>query len=65
MSLDEANVKGLARMIKQQVKLAQLIVVSLRRLMIESFERSISVTQARGAYTQILGLKFSPTKRDA
>jgi chromosome segregation protein len=60
MFLDGANVERLARMIKQQATLAQFIVVSLRRPMIESSERTIGVTQARGAYTQVLGLKLQP-----
>jgi chromosome segregation protein len=60
MFLDGANVERLARMIKQQATLAQFIVVSLRRPMIESSERAIGVTQARGAYTQVLGLKLQP-----
>lgn len=58
MFLDGANVERLARMIKHQATLAQFIVVSLRRPMIESAERTIGVTQARGAYTQVLGLKL-------
>jgi len=64
MFLDGANVERLARMIKQQAKLAQFIVVSLRRPMIESSERTIGVTQARGAYTQVLGLKLASAKQD-
>jgi len=47
MFLDGANVERLAKMIKQQTTLAQFIVVSLRRPMIESAERTIGVTQAR------------------
>jgi len=58
MFLDGANVERLARMIKQQAQEAQFIVVSLRRPMIESAERTIGVTQARGAYTQVLGIKL-------
>ncbi|MBO3457507.1 chromosome segregation protein SMC [Aetokthonos hydrillicola Thurmond2011] len=58
MFLDGANVERLAKMIKQQAKQAQFIVVSLRRPMIESAERTIGVTQARGAYTQVLGMKL-------
>ncbi len=58
MFLDGANVERLATMIEQQAKQAQFIVVSLRRPMIESAERTIGVTQARGAYTQVLGLKL-------
>ncbi len=60
MFLDGANVERLAKMIKQQAKQAQFIVVSLRRPMIESSERTIGVTQARGAYTQVLGIKLPP-----
>jgi chromosome segregation protein len=56
MFLDGANVERLARMIKHQAQQAQFIVVSLRRPMIESSERTIGVTQARGAYTQVLGI---------
>jgi chromosome segregation protein len=56
MFLDGANVERLAKMIKHQAQQAQFIVVSLRRPMIESAERTIGVTQARGAYTQVLGL---------
>ncbi|MGB7444720.1 MAG: chromosome segregation protein SMC [Coleofasciculaceae cyanobacterium] len=62
MFLDGANVERLARMIKQQATLAQFIVVSLRRPMIESSERTIGVTQARGAYTQVLGIKLPQKK---
>ncbi|HEY9747274.1 MAG TPA: chromosome segregation protein SMC [Allocoleopsis sp.] len=60
MFLDGANVERLARMIRQQAQQAQFIVVSLRRPMIESAERTIGVTQARGAHTQVLGIKLQP-----
>ncbi len=60
MFLDGANVERLARMIKKQTRQAQFIVVSLRRPMIESSERTIGVTQARGAYTQVLGIELPP-----
>lgn len=56
MFLDGANVERLSRMIKHQAEQAQFIVVSLRRPMIEASQRTIGVTQARGAYTQVLGL---------
>jgi chromosome segregation protein len=58
MFLDGANVEKLARMIKHQATLAQFIVVSLRRPMIESAQRTIGVTQARGAHTQVLGIQL-------
>ncbi len=57
MFLDGANVERLARMIRKQAELAQFIVVSLRRPMIDAADRTIGVTQARGAYTQVLGLE--------
>ena len=56
MFLDGANVERLSRMIKHQAEQAQFIVVSLRRPMIEASQRTIGVTQARGAYTQVLGI---------
>jgi chromosome segregation protein len=65
MFLDGANVERLAKMIKQQAQQAQFIVVSLRRPMIESAERTIGVTQARGAYTQVLGIKLQSTNTSA
>jgi len=58
MFLDGANVERLAKMIERQAQHAQFIVVSLRRPMIESAERTIGVTQARGAHTQVLGIKL-------
>jgi chromosome segregation protein len=58
MFLDGANVEKLSRMIRQQSEQAQFIVVSLRRPMIEAAERTIGVTQARGAHTQVLGIKL-------
>jgi chromosome segregation protein len=58
MFLDGANVERLSRMIKHQAQSAQFIVVSLRRPMIESAQRTIGVTQARGAYTQVLGIQL-------
>lgn len=59
MFLDGANVEKLSKMIQQQAQSAQFIVVSLRRPMIEASERTIGVTQAKGAYTQVLGIKLS------
>lgn len=59
MFLDGANVERLAKMIKQQAQQAQFIVVSLRRPMMESSDHTIGVTQARGAHTQVLGIKMT------
>ncbi|HAC64516.1 MAG TPA: chromosome segregation protein SMC, partial [Cyanothece sp. UBA12306] len=58
MFLDGANVERLSKMIQKQAQQAQFIVVSLRRPMIEASQRTIGVTQARGAYTQVLGIKL-------
>jgi chromosome segregation protein len=58
MFLDGANVERLSKMIRQQAEQAQFIVVSLRRPMIEAADRTIGVTQARGAHTQVLGIKL-------
>ena len=60
MFLDGANVERLSKMIKKQAQQAQFIVVSLRRPMIEASQRTIGVTQARGAYTQVLGINLEP-----
>ena len=59
MFLDGANVEKLSKMIQHQAQLAQFIVVSLRRPMIEAAQRTIGVTQARGAYTQVLGINLA------
>lgn len=58
MFLDGANVERLSKMIRKQSEQAQFMVVSLRRPMIEAAQRTIGVTQARGAYTQVLGIKL-------
>jgi chromosome segregation protein len=58
MFLDGANVERLSKMIRKQAMQAQFIVVSLRRPMIEAADRTIGVTQARGAYTQVLGINL-------
>jgi chromosome segregation protein len=58
MFLDGANVERLSKMIRKQADGAQFLVVSLRRPMIEAADRTIGVTQARGAYTQVLGINL-------
>ena len=50
------NVERLAALIARQAKDAQFMVVSHRRPMIGASERTIGVTQARGAHTQVVGL---------
>jgi chromosome segregation protein len=66
MFLDGANVERLAKMIEKQARDAQFIVVSLRRPTIATAQRVIGVTQARGAHTQVLGLKLQhPRVKDS
>ena len=54
--LDGVNVERLAALIASQAEAAQFLVVSHRRPMIAAATRTIGVTQARGAHTQVVGL---------
>ena len=54
--LDGVNVERLAGLIARQADEAQFLVVSHRRPMIGAATRTIGVTQARGAHTQVVGL---------
>ena len=54
--LDGVNVERLAALIARQAEQAQFMVVSHRRPMIGASSRTIGVTQARGAHTQVVGL---------
>lgn len=54
--LDGVNVERLAALIASQADQAQFLVVSHRRPMIAAATRTIGVTQARGAHTQVVGL---------
>ena len=54
--LDGVNVERLAALIARQAEDAQFLVVSHRRPMIGASLRTIGVTQARGAHTQVVGL---------
>jgi chromosome segregation protein len=54
--LDGVNVERLAALIAAQSDDAQFLVVSHRRPMIAAATRTIGVTQARGAHTQVVGL---------
>ena len=54
--LDGVNVERLAGLIASQADQAQFMVVSHRRPMIAAATRTIGVTQARGAHTQVVGL---------
>ncbi len=54
--LDGVNVERLSALIARQAEQAQFLVVSHRRPMIAASHRTIGVTQARGAHTQVVGL---------
>ncbi len=54
--LDGVNVERLSALIATQAQQAQFLVVSHRRPMIGASSRTIGVTQARGAHTQVVGL---------
>ncbi len=54
--LDGVNVERLSALIARQAQEAQFLVVSHRRPMIGASSRTIGVTQARGAHTQVVGL---------
>ncbi len=57
-NLDGINVERLADIIQQQAKNTQFIVVSHRKPMIESANRTIGVTQKEHGKTRVTGVKF-------
>jgi len=58
MHLDGINVEKLSEMIKYQAQNTQFIVVSLRKPMIESANRTIGVTQKEKGITRVTGVKL-------
>lgn len=58
MHLDGINVEKLSEMIKNQAQDTQFIVVSLRKPMIESANRTIGVTQKEKGITRVTGVKL-------
>ncbi len=57
MFLDGLNAERLARMVKKQSNLAQFIVVSLRKPMIQASERAIGVCLGRDGFSKVAGMK--------
>lgn len=57
-NLDGINVEKLAEIIQEQAKSTQFIVVSHRKPMIESANRTIGVTQKERGKTRVTGVKF-------
>ena len=58
-SLDTINVTKLAKMVQKQSKDTQFIVVTHKKPMIESANRTIGVTQGNNGVTKITGIKLS------
>lgn len=58
MHLDGINVEKLSELIKHQAQDTQFIVVSLRKPMIESANRTIGVTQKEKGITRVTGVKL-------
>ena len=58
MHLDGINAEKLARMIKKYSLKTQFIVVSLRKPMIETADRTIGVTQKDNGITKVTGMKL-------
>jgi chromosome segregation protein len=56
-NLDGINAEKLAHMVQRESQRAQFIVVSLRKPMIESSERTIGVTQRQNGITKVTGIK--------
>jgi len=57
-SLDTMNVERIAQMVQSQAKDTQFIVVSHRKPMIESANRTIGVTQKEKGITRVTGIKL-------
>lgn len=57
-SLDTMNVERIAQMVQKQSKDTQFIVVSHRRPMIESANRTLGVTQKEKGITKVTGIKI-------
>lgn len=57
-SLDTMNVERIAQMVQHQAKDTQFIVVSHRKPMIESANRTIGVTQKEKGITRVTGVKL-------
>ena len=58
MHLDGPNVEKLAKMLNNQAKETQFVVISLRKPMIDSADRMIGVTQKDKGVTKISGIKL-------
>ncbi|MFN5538663.1 MAG: chromosome segregation protein SMC [Candidatus Melainabacteria bacterium] len=57
MFLDGLNAERLAKMVKKQSTLAQFVVVSLRKPMIQASERAIGVCLGRDGFSKVAGMR--------
>jgi chromosome segregation protein len=57
MMLDGSNAERLARMVKRQSEIAQFVVVSLRRPMIENADHAIGVSLRADGYSRVVGIR--------
>ncbi len=63
MFLDGLNAERLAKMVKKQSQLAQFIVVSLRKPMIQASERAIGVCLGKDGFSKVAGMKNKEVER--
>ncbi|MDJ0626047.1 MAG: chromosome segregation protein SMC [Candidatus Caenarcaniphilales bacterium] len=61
MFLDGLNAERLSKMVKKQSSLAQFIVVSLRKPMIQASERAIGVFLGKDGFSKVAGMKSKET----
>lgn len=57
-NLDGLNVEKLSNMVRREATLAQFIVVSLRKPMIENSDRTVGVTQKRSGISKVTGIQM-------
>ncbi len=62
MFLDGLNVDRLAKMVRKQANLAQFIVVSLRKPMLQQSDRSIGVCMSKDGFSRVTGMKVKEAK---
>lgn len=61
MFLDGLNVERLSKMIQKQSRLAQFIIVSLRKPMLEKSDRIVGICQGRNSYSSVSGINTAHT----
>lgn len=64
MFLDGLNVERLSKMLQKQSQLAQFIVVSLRKPMLERSQRAIGVCLGRDGFSKVSGIKLKESESE-